>query len=74
MFMKRKLNTCAHCDCKVTKMVFSTDGHMYFICKLHWLLLQTLIEAEEKVYERIEEIKAAESRMKAHIARLSAET
>lgn len=56
--MKRKLNKCAHCDCMVTTAVFTIDGHLYFMCYPHWVILQLLIQAEKKVFKKIQQLKA----------------
>ena len=52
-FPKRKLNKCAHCDCRETTVTYGRDGHMYFICLIHWLILQAMIREAAKMGIRI---------------------
>jgi hypothetical protein len=42
IFLKRKLNRCAHCSSKETTVVFTADGFLYFICRTHHLILVAL--------------------------------
>ena len=49
MIAKSKLNSCAHCASrKNLHAVFTSDGKLYFICSVHKLLLDKLIEAAAK--------------------------
>jgi hypothetical protein len=47
---KSKLNRCAHCKSNEDLLtVFSNDGHMYFICRVHKFMLDSLIEEAAKI-------------------------
>ncbi len=52
-YMKRKLNSCAHCSNKTTKVVFADNGAMYFLCKLHSTMLDKLVTCFEKVKKAV---------------------
>jgi plastocyanin len=44
VFLKRKLNRCAHCDERTTAVTFSSDGRLYFLCRPHRMLLMLLVD------------------------------
>lgn len=48
-FPRRKLNQCAHCESKECTVVVGIDGHVYFMCFNHWLLLTLMRRAAAKV-------------------------
>jgi hypothetical protein len=53
-FLRRKLNTCAHCTSSETAIVFThQDRRIYFLCRLHWWWLMVLLcNPQEKNNER----------------------
>ena len=48
-FQKRKLNKCAHCSNDVTKATFTVDGKLYFVCKVHWFLIEAMSKKLAKI-------------------------
>ena len=54
MIKKSKLNSCAHCKSKENlHAVFDSEKKLYFICSIHKLLLDSLIESASKVGVRL---------------------